>query len=242
MDIEVGKAVANFKVKALMSMPRLAWTDNMMTMNNVIHHLGVPVRTVTGAFWSQCMANGIEEILNEDDADAILFVDYDSVFLPGTVSALAALMAHGGWDAIAPLQVKRGDGTFMLSLAGVEPHERCEIPPGFFDVPVQAVDTAHFGCTLVRTSTIKAMAKPWFLETVDEDGSYRKPHIDADMTFWHALKAAGGRLGVATGVSIGHLEVKVAWPSLKTPGGRIYSDPSAFWAGDKPEDAHGVIA
>lgn len=242
MDIEIGNAAANFKVKALMSMPRLAWTDNMMTMNNVIRHLGIPVRTVTGAFWSQCMACGIEDTLAEGDVDAILFVDYDSVFLPGTVSALAALMAHGGWDAIAPLQVKRGDGTFMLSLPGTTPEEKCAIPPSFFDAPVQPVETAHFGCTLIRASTIASMAKPWFLEAVDEDGGYRKPHIDADMAFWHALKAAGGRLGVATGVSIGHLEVKVAWPSLKTPGGRIYSDPSAFWAGDKPADAHGVVS
>lgn len=241
MDLVVGKAAANFKIKCLMSMPRLAWTDNMMTMQNVIHACRIPVRTVTGAFWGQCMACGIEDIIAEGDVDAILFVDYDSVFKPSTVEALTALMAHSGVDAIAPLQVKRGDGTFMLSLPGSSPEEKCAIPPGFFDKPVQPVDTAHFGCTLVKTSIIEAMSKPWFEEVPDEDGGYRKAHVDADMCFWAALKAAGGRLGVATQVSIGHLEVKVAWPSLTTPGGRLYSDPSAFWASGSPEGSHGVI-
>lgn len=241
MDITVGNAVAGFKVKGVMSMPRLAWTDNMVTMNQVVRNCGIPVRTATGAFWGQCMAGGIEDTLAEGDCDAILFVDYDSVFSPSTVQALVALMVHGGWDAIAPLQVKRGDGTFMLSLHGVQPHEKITIKPDFFDVPVQRVATAHFGCTLVRTSILREMPKPWFEELVDEDGGYRKPHQDADMCFWKVLDAAGGRLGVATGVSIGHLEVKTAWPSLTASGGRVYSDPSAFWAGESPEGAHGVV-
>jgi hypothetical protein len=241
MDITVGKAVAGFKVKGLMSMPRLAWTDNMLTMNQTIRDCGIPVRTVTGAFWGQCMSCGIEDTLAEGECDAILFVDYDSVFRPATVQALLALLVHGGWDAVAPLQVKRGDGTFMLSLPGSTPDEKCAIPDGFFDEPVQAVDTAHFGCTLVRTSLLRRMPQPWFEELVDEDGGYRKPHQDADMCFWKVLKASGGRLGVATGVSIGHLEVKTAWPSLSTPGGRVYSDPSAFWAGESPDAAHGVL-
>lgn len=242
MEIAVGKALANFKVKGLMSMPRLAWTDNMQTVNHVTHSCGVPVRTVTGAFWGQCLTCGIEDVLAEGECDAILFVDYDSVFRPGTVQALAALMAHGGWDAIAPLQVKRGDGTFMLSLPGNSPEEQCRIPEGFFDKPVQSVATAHFGCTLVRTSVIEQMARPWFEELADADGGFRGPHQDADMCFWRRLREAGGRLGVATNVSIGHLEVKVAWPSLKVPGGRMYSDPHSFWNGDVPEGAHGVIS
>ena len=241
MDITVGKALADFKVKALMSMPRLAWTDNMATMSAVIHTLGIPLRTVTGAFWGQSLTNGIEDTLSEGDCDAILFVDYDSVFRPNTVSALAALMAHGGWDAIAPLQVKRGDGTFMLSLHGVEPHEKVTIPPTWFDKPVQRVATAHFGCTLIRTSLIEKMARPWFHEEPDVDGGYRGPHVDADMHFWSRFDEAGGRLGVATAVSIGHLEVKTAWPSLSNAGGRVYTDPAGFWNGERPAEAHGVI-
>lgn len=241
MDIAVGKALADFKIKGIMTMPRVGWTDNAITMNQMIHATGIPVRTVTGAFWNQCMACGIEDTLAEGECDAIFFADYDSVFTPGTVMALAALMAHGGWDAIAPLQVKRGDGTFMLSLPGATPEERVAVPRDFFSKPAQPVETAHFGCTLVRTSIIEKMKKPWFAEQVDEDGGYRKSHVDADMCFWKSLKDAGGRLAVATGVSIGHLEVKVAWPSLSTPGGRIYSDPQAFWNGEPVENAHGVI-
>lgn len=241
MEISVGAALANFKVKCVMTMPRVCWTDNAITMNKVVHSCGIPVRTTTGAYWAQCMDGGIEDTLAEGECDAILFADYDSVFRPGTVHALVALMMHGGWDAVAPIQVKRGDGSFMLSLDGAEPHEKIAVRPEFFSEPVQPVATAHFGCTLVRTSIIKKMKKPWFEEKVDADGGYRKPHQDADMCFWKQLKAAGGRLGVATSVSIGHIEAKVAWPSLKDKSGRIYSDPSAFWNGEDPDGAHGVI-
>jgi hypothetical protein len=241
MEITAGPAVANFKIQGLMSMPRVGWTDNAITMNSTIAATGIPVRTVTGAFWQQCLAGGIEDILAEDKADAILFVDYDSVFKPATVNALVALMMHSGVDAIAPLQLKREDGLLMLSFGDVDQNKPMVVNQDFFDEPVREVGTAHFGCTLVRTSILKKMAKPWFHETVDADGSYRGPHIDADIAFWRRLAEAGGRLGVATNVSIGHLELRVAWPSLSQPDGRIYSSPQSFWASGSPEGAHGVI-
>lgn len=243
MDIEVGKAAADFKVAALMSMPRLAWTDNMVTMNAVASRLGIPVTTVTGAFWGQCMANGIEDLLaSENPPDAVLFVDYDSVFTPKTVQALVALMAWSGADALAPLQVKRQSGALLFSKPGVKPGDVLAVDQEWFSEPVREAATAHFGCTLVRTSCLRKVAKPWFAETQDEDGGYRKDHEDADICFWRKFREAGNRLFVATGVSIGHLEVKVAWPSLASGDGRIYSDPAAFWSHGAPDGAHGVNA
>jgi hypothetical protein len=57
---------AEISVSAVMSMPRLAFTDNMFSAIEALPPLGVKLRKHTGAYWSQCIERVIEEAIEED--------------------------------------------------------------------------------------------------------------------------------------------------------------------------------
>jgi hypothetical protein len=96
-------------VSAVMSMPRLAFTDNMFSAIEALPPLGVKLRKHTGAYWSQCIERVIEEAIEEDKPDAILTLDYDTVFYKRDASMLMQLMCcHPEADAIAAMQSGRG--------------------------------------------------------------------------------------------------------------------------------------
>ena len=235
MDIQIGNAVAGLNVKCVMSVSRLMFSDNVIALTQTLEKLGIKhTEIVQGAYFGHCMTIGIERCL---DADVILTVDHDSVWKAPTVHALLALLLQSGYDAIAPLQCKRLSNAVIVDTGD----EDGVIPDEWFEKPVQPVKTAHFGCTVIRTEAIRRMQKPWFLHTPNADGDWSGGHVDADIHFWKALEASGGRLGMATGVSIGHAELQVSWPSLKSGTGKVVQYPQEFWGGRAPSDAHGVI-
>lgn len=238
MDVQIGRAIADLRVRCVMSVSRLMFSDNVLALTQTLTAMKVHPTITQGAFWDQCLEGGIEDNL---DSDVILFVDHDSVFRSATVEALLALLLTSGYDAIAPLQSKRMANTVMLTQAGWTPDQQCTVKDEWFDEPVQPVETAHFGCTVVKTSAIKACPKPWFKSHPAEDGGWRGPHVDCDIHFWDNFKASGFRLGVATGISIGHAELMVSWPSLKSRTGKVFGYPQEFWGGSAPPEAHGVL-
>lgn len=239
MDVQVGRAVADLRVKCVMSVSRLMFSDNVLALTQTLTLMGIHPTIVQGAFWDQCLEGGIEDNL---DSDVLLFVDHDSVFRAPTVEALLALLVASGYDAIAPLQSKRMSNAIMFSQPGTKPGDTVSIGPEWFDKTIQPVDSAHFGCTVVRTEAIKRMKKPWFIATPNEEtGNWRGPHVDCDIHFWNQFRAAGNRLGMATQVAIGHAELMVSWPSLKSGTGKCVQYPQEFWGGQAPEQAHGVI-
>lgn len=238
MDVQVGRAVAGLKVKCVMSVSRLMFSDNVLALTQILTRMGLSPEIVQGAFWHQCITSGIDSAI---DSDVILFVDHDSVFRPATVEGLLALMLQTGYDAIAPLQTKRMSNAILMSQPGVKPGDKVTIPPDWFDKPVQPVDTAHFGCTVVRTEAIKRMEKPWLRDFPDAAGEWKSGHVDYDIHFWNGFRQAGGRLGIATNISIGHAELMVSWPSLKTGTGKTIQYPHEFWGGEAPPQAHGVL-
>lgn len=238
MDIQVGRAVAGLKVKCVMSVSRLMFSDNVLALTQTLTSMGIHPVIVQGAFWNQCMEGGLEDSL---DSDVILTVDHDSVFRASTVEALIALMLQSGYDAVAPLQSKRMSNALMLSQPGVKAGDKVAIPPDWFDKPVQPADTAHFGCTVIRTEALRKTPKPWFLSTPAEDGGWRGDHIDYDIHFWHRFRDSGNKLGVSTGISIGHAELMVSWPSLTSGTGKTVCYPQEFWGGAAPSEAHGVL-
>ena len=238
MDVQVGQAVAGLKVKCVMSVSRLMFSDNVLALTQTLTAMRIHPTIVQGAFWDQCMESGLEDSL---DSDVILTVDHDSVFRPATVEALLALLLTQGYDAIAPLQSKRMSNAIMFSQPGTKPGDTCTVEDGWFDKPVQPADTAHFGCTVIRTAALRETPKPWFISKPADDGGWRGDHVDCDIHFWHNFRASGHKLGVATGVSIGHAELMVSWPSLKSGTGKTVGYPQEFWGGSAPPDAHGVL-
>jgi hypothetical protein len=178
-----------------------------------------------------------------DTHDVVLTIDYDTIFTAKTVEALLALLMHSGFDALAPLQTKREANTVMFALPGITPDEKTTVENDWFQKVVQPVETAHFGCTFIRTAAIKKMAKPWFLHEANAQGEFTGGHIDEDIYFWKKFAASGNRLGIATNVSVGHAELMITWPSRSVEGGKVQQHTTEFWNNGKkpPEGAWGFV-
>ena len=181
MLLRVGNVEAEIRVAAVMSTPRLGFTDNFFCVSSALAPHGISPVKVTGAFWGQCLQRAIEQVIDENDV--ILTFDYDTVFSAKTVEGLLALMLHSGYDAIAPLQTKREANAVMFALHGSNVDEKTTVDGDFFKQVVQPVETAHFGLTFLRTSALKKMKKPWFLATANEQGEWTGGHTDEDIPF-----------------------------------------------------------
>ena len=105
-------------------------------------------------------------------------------------------------DAIAPLQCKRKNDTPLLTMA--DGKTQIEVDGRPFQV-----ETAHFGCTLIRTEAIVKTEKPWFKSEPDKDGGWGEGRIDDDIWFWRQWKKAGNTVYVAPDVRVGHLQLMV---------------------------------
>ena len=241
MLIRVGNVEAEIKVAAVMSTPRLGFTDNFFCVSSALAPHGISPIKVTGAFWGQCLQRAMEQVV--DTHDVILTIDYDTVFNSKTVEALLALLLHSGCDAIAPLQTKREANAVMFALAGSDVDEKTTVDGDFFKKVVQPVETAHFGLTFLRTSGLKKMSKPWFISRANDQGEWTGGHMDEDIAFWKSWAACGNKLGLATHVSVGHAELMVTWPSRTVEGGKVLQHTTEYWnSGQKaPKDAWGQV-
>ena len=241
MLLRVGNCEAEVKVAALMSTPRLGFTDNFFCVSQALAPHGIAPIKYTGAFFGQCLQRTMEQVV--DTHDVVLTIDYDTIFTAKTVEALLALLLHSGYDAIAPLQTKREANTVMFALHGNTPDEKTTVENDWFSKVVQPVETAHFGCTFIRTAAIKKMAKPWFLAEANAEGTFTGGHVDEDIYFWKKFSASGNRLGIATHVSVGHAELMITWPSRSVEGGKVQQHTTEFWNGGKkpPDGAWGFV-
>lgn len=241
MLVRVGTVETDIRVAAVMSTPRLGFTDNFFCVAAALAPHGISPIKVTGAFWGQCLQRAMEQVV--DTHDVILTVDYDTVFNAKTVEALLVLMMTSGVDAIAPLQTKRESNAVMFSLPGTRPEEQRKIDLEWFKKPVQLVKTAHFGLTFLRTEALKRFPKPWFLAAANEKGEWGDGRVDEDMAFWNGWMTAGNTLGIATNVSVGHAELMVTWPSRANHDGKVQQHTTDYWNnGQKaPEEAWGQV-
>jgi hypothetical protein len=241
MLMRVGNVEAEIKVAAVMSTPRLGFTDNFFCVSSALAPHGISPIKVTGAFWGQCLQRAMEQVI--DSHDVILTVDYDTVFNAKTVEALLTLLMHSGFDAIAPLQTKREANAVMFALAGSDADERTTVDGDFFSKVVQPVETAHFGLTFLRTAALKKMKKPWFIARANDQGEWNGGHTDEDIAFWKSWAACGNTLGLATHVSVGHAELMVTWPSRSVDGGKVQQHTTEYWTNSQkaPENAWGQV-
>jgi len=239
MLVRVGNAEAEVRVAAVMSTPRLGFTDNFFCVASALAPHGISPTKVTGAYWGQSLQRAIEQVV--DSCDWVLTIDYDTVFSSKTVDALLTLALWSGADAIAPLQTKREANAVMFALKGSDGTGSSAVEDDWFSKPVQWVETAHFGLTFIRAAALKAVPKPWFVETANAEGTYSGGHCDADIHFWRQFSKAGLKLGVATGVSVGHAELMITWPSRQDGSCKVLQHTTDYWAnGQKaPEKAWG---
>jgi hypothetical protein len=119
-------------------------------------------------------------------------------------------------DAITGLQTKREDGRPMLTLKGMldNPPEggKTQVEKSWFAEPVQEVDSAHFGLTVISTAALKRAKKPWFWTKPGPDDSWNEGRTDADIWFWRNWRDSGNKVYITPRVVLGHGEYVVTWP------------------------------
>lgn len=214
----------NRKITAVMSMPRITFTD---TMTCVIRHVvarGIPFNRSSGVFWGQCMTRLIEAA-SKTDIDYILTIDYDTWFTyDDIVKMMTLLETHPEYDAVMPVQIKRESEGAMVGIKdGLQDSEingemKKVIPITYFDNEIVKAYTGHFGLTVFRKSCFEKLKKPWFLPKPGPDESWNDGRIDEDIAFWHNFESSGCQLGVAPDVRIGHLQLVATYPSSKETG------------------------
>lgn len=196
-----------YTLKAVMSIPRLGFNDMWGCVQEALTPRGIPVAGYQGAFWGQCMQRAFNDALAAD-VEWILTLDYDSMFTSDQLDQMLDIFKHNPRiDALAPLQIKRGEHVHMLTPVDGPQSGRVEVTRW----PIE-VKTAHFGLTLLRTSALKKLAKPWFQCVPNpETGEYDDERQDGDIFFWNRWREAGNTVFVTPSVGIGHLETMCVW-------------------------------
>ena len=226
------------KVIAVMSVPRLAFQDNMFCMVEAAISNHIALKKFSGAFWGQCLERSIVAAIDEG-ADAVMAVDYDSVFPREAVGRLIDTMQrHPEADAIAALQVNRRTGYPLLSVDHSmgevnKDDDTLHVSFSLFDPELTELTTAHFGLTMIRTAALQKMPHPWFWSTPNKGGRWDEGRVDDDIYFWHKWLEAGHTVYSANRIPIAHAELMLQWPSpeFKT----IYQHPSDFHEKGAPE-------
>lgn len=195
----------NKKIKAVMSMPRLAFTDNLFSAMRGVLPLGIELERGQGVFWGQILTRMIEKHLG-DGTEWIFTLDYDTWFLKPHVLRLCQLMATNPQaDAITSVQIQRdGDLPLVSKREGKKP--LAVVPLEEFKKPLIEVTTGHFGLTLFRVSAFKKLIKPWFWSKPGPDKSWNEGRQDEDIYFWHNFNKSGCKLFMANEVFIGHMQ------------------------------------
>lgn len=233
LNLEATKPhVPRIKVSAVMSVPRLGFMDNMFCAIDALPQLNVKLRRCTGVFWGQCLERAIEETLRDDAPDAVLTLDYDSIFTCRDVAMLIQLLCcNPEAHAIAAVQAGRTNVSNRLFTikAPDGASNMADVPTATFADDLARVSTAHFGLTLLRADKLAALPKPWFADVPAPDGSWNEGRADADIAFWRKWEAAGHDLFLANRVPIGHLELTVLWPAPTGLETTPLTQPLAEW-------------
>jgi hypothetical protein len=231
-------AMSEIKVSAVMSVPRLGFMTNFGCAIDSILPLGIKLRRQGGAFWGQALTRAIEIALEEDDPDAILTLDYDTVFTKVNVAHLLQLMlCHPEAGAIAALQSSRHLPTALFTVLDDDGKAQGRLPVADFDPDLKEISTAHFGLTLIRTEALRTMPKPWFMPVPDKEGRWSDDgKVDEDIAFWVKLREAGHRLFLANHVVVGHIQEMIRWPGKDLQA--VYQEMTEFnKTGHAPDEA-----
>ena len=215
MLVKIGDTVADIRVEAILSGPRFGPLANFFGWAAALMPLGIRPTLGQGAFWGQVLQRTIEDWV--DKCEYVLTMDYDTFFSKEDVEHLFAMAMSLQCDAITGFQVKREDGRPMLTPLGGfdDPSGVTRVDAEWLAQPVQQVDGAHFGCTVISTAALKRTPKPWFLDTPDENGRWTDKRIDGDLHFWRQFKKGGNRVYVTPRVTLGHGEYVAVWPGAK---------------------------
>lgn len=205
--------VAVPKTLGIMSMPRLAFTENFRCAMNSLPKLGIDLRIGTGVFWEQALSRLLEEAIAEQFEYAIT-ADYDSVYSGEQPLELIRLMnEHPEADAICGLQMRRETQSALMTIPDGTGKMKTRIEASDLDNELLPIFSGHFGLTIFRVSRLRDIPRPWFIGAPGSDGKYGEDRVDADVGFWKLFNREGRKLFVAPFVPVGHAELLVKWPN-----------------------------
>ena len=237
MIVQVGDTSVEVRAEAVLSAPRFGPLTNVFAFIESLMPLHIRPTLGQGAFWAQVLTRMLEEFA--PTTEYIITLDYDSVMTRSDIERLFAIAMTCQCDALAPIQAKREDGRPMLTLLDTmddPPADgKTELPLSWFAEPVQQVDTAHFGCTIISTRALRRTLKPWFHSKPDAEGGWGDGRIDDDLWFWRQFKASGNRLFITPRVVIGHGEYVISWPS-KDFSGPVFQHTTNWQRTKKPPE------
>jgi len=218
-------------MRAVMTMPRLAWTDNMFCVSQACMKIGIEVQNSIGVFYGQGIQRVLESCVAAENLKWALTIDYDSIFDWKDIVCLRQIAEDAGLDAIAPMQAGRERNVALFNTVA----EDGSVQPARaedFAKPWFPVSTMHFGLTLIRLDTLRKMPKPWFKSDPAHDGTWNDGRMDDDIYFWRKAKENGWKIGVSPKVHIGHIECMISW--VTPDKGKEYQSMFSWLRGGKP--------
>jgi tRNA (mo5U34)-methyltransferase len=222
------------KVAAVMSVPRLGFQDNSFCVIEGLMPLKIPIIKSSGAFWGQCLERGMRQQIDEG-FDAVLTIDYDTIFKQEDVEILIKLMLeHPEADAIVPIQAGRANMGALMTLKTKTGQVREVIRFNEFQSDITKIATGHFGLTLIRSSSLLKLPTPWFWAQPNSDSYWGPGKIDDDIYFWKLMEKAGMIVYSANRVILGHLELTIKW--LDTRMNNIFQTTKDYQDIGKPEN------
>jgi|SRR5882672_567283 len=190
------------KVSALISAPRLGFTEHHRVAQMTLNSFGIPLIIGGGAWWEHTIQNELSNLVNAN-VDIIITLDYDSVFWPDDLrTLLVTLVACPEVDALVPIQLKRGNSNDVL--CGIE--NITHFIPTMYHNAITPIDYGHFGLSIFRAKALKDIPKPWFLGIPNDKGEWHSGQINPDIYFWKKFKESGKKAFLANQVSIGHID------------------------------------
>jgi hypothetical protein len=162
---------------------------------------GIPLQDTQGVFYGQCMQRMMQQAI-EIGTDLAVVCDGDSLFTDADIMRLLkTITANDYIDALASMQIRRGNNTLLASVDG---KSEVQISGEPFKV-----STAHFGLTVIDLRRLGQVQKPWFFSKPDEKGEWGDQRIDDDIWFWKQWERAGNTVYLDPQTRIGHLEEMV---------------------------------
>ena len=173
------------EVAAIMSLPRIAWTETMGATHMSCARLGIDFTKATGVFWGQCLQRMMEGIVDSGERKYILTIDFDSIFDELDIIRLWQILESNPFvDALFPLQIGRDRDTVLLSFKNDKGDRITHVPAEMFHREVVDCETGHFGLSLIRVDALKRMEKPWFVAQPNAAGVWGDGRVDDDIYFW----------------------------------------------------------
>ena len=203
------------KIKAVMSMPRIAFTDKMFSAMRALLPYGIELSRGCGVFWGQVLTRTMQKALFQD-AEYILTLDYDTWFRREHVMALVKLMLEfPEADAIIPVQIMREQDTPLVGVRDNDGRVVKELSAKQMSGDLTQIASGHFGLSIFKRSVFDKLKKPWFWAQPDPKGEWGEGRQDDDIYFWNNFAEAGLKAFMANKVTIGHLQMMCTFAGTK---------------------------